>query len=397
MKVSVIVPVYNVGSYIYQCINSIINQTYTNIEIIIVIDGSTDDSSLICHSLAKNDPRIKIIEQKNLGLVSARKKGLEVSSGKYILNVDGDDWIDIKCVEILVNQVKENNVDIVVAGYFREFIGNLETLNQNIKPGVYKQNEYNKYIYPELISMKNFFKHGISTFSWGKLFKKNILENIQMVVPDEITIGEDTVVTYPAITASNSMAVIKDPIYFYRQRANSMLKRADEPEKELHKIKQMVMFLQSQLNLYSNFNFSQQLKDYLVALSIIRTGGYLKSDDLLNGIFQNDFILKDKNIVLYSTGSFGQQMYKKLMSSNYKIIGWIDEDTFESKAYGLPVIAIEKVSELRPDVIIVATLDSEIYKKISININENLKEKIPCIYPFLDKKLINLIYLTLTS
>jgi len=232
MKVSVIVPVYNVGSYIYQCINSIINQTYSNIEIIIVIDGSTDDSSLICHSLAKNDPRIKVIEQKNSGLVSARKKGLEESSGNYILNVDGDDWIDPNCVEILVNQVKINSVDIVVASYFREFIGNLEVIHQNIKPGVYRLEEYSNKIYPELISMKKLFKHGISTFSWGKLFKRDILNNIQMAVPNEITIGEDTVVTYPAITASNSISIIKDPLYFYRQRANSMLKIAGKPENE---------------------------------------------------------------------------------------------------------------------------------------------------------------------
>lgn len=397
MKVSVIVPVYNVGSYIYQCINSIINQTYSNIEIVIVIDGSTDDSSLICHSLAKNDPRIKVIEQKNSGLVSARKKGLEESSGDYILNVDGDDWIDPNCVETLVNQVIINSVDIVVAGYFREFIGNLEVISQNIKPGVYSREEYSNNIYPELISMKKLFKHGISTFSWGKLFKRDILQNIQMAVPNEITIGEDTVVTYPAITASNSISIIKDPLYFYRQRANSMLKTADKPEQELLKIRKMIDFLKKQLNIYTDYNFTEQIKDYLVALSIIRTGGYLKSRDLLDGIFHNNLLLKDKNIVLYSTGSFGQQMYKKLTSTGYKIIGWIDEDTFESKAFGLPVTPIENVSMLLPDIIIIATLDSELFEKISKNINRNLKEAIPCVYPSLNKKLIGQMYHSLTA
>jgi len=388
MKVSVIVPVYNVGSYIYQCINSIINQTYSNIEIIIVIDGSTDDSSLICHSLAKNDPRIKVIEQKNSGLVSARKKGLEESSGNYILNVDGDDWIDPNCVEILVNQVKINSVDIVVASYFREFIGNLEVIHQNIKPGVYRLEEYSNKIYPELISMKKLFKHGISTFSWGKLFKRDILNNIQMAVPNEITIGEDTVVTYPAITASNSISIIKDPLYFYRQRANSMLKIAGKPENELNKVKLMINFLERQLTEYTSFNFKDQLKEYLVALSIIRTGGYLNKEMPVSGIFNNNIDLNDKNIVLYSSGSFGQQMYKKLKASNYNIAGWIDEDTFESRAYGLPVMPISKVNELKPDLVIIATLDQHVFKKISSNINQCLEESILCIHPSLDNKLI---------
>ena len=388
MKVSVIVPVYNVGSYIYQCINSIINQTYSNIEIIIVIDGSTDDSSLICHSLAKNDPRIKVIEQKNSGLVSARKKGLEESSGNYILNVDGDDWIDPNCVEILVNQVKINSVDIVVASYFREFIGNLEVIHQNIKPGVYRLEEYSNKIYPELISMKKLFKHGISTFSWGKLFKRDILNNIQMAVPNEITIGEDTVVTYPAITASNSISIIKDPLYFYRQRANSMLKIAGKPENELNKVKLMINFLERQLTEYTSFNFKDQLKEYLVALSIIRTGGYLNKEMPISGIFNNNIDLNDKNIVLYSSGSFGQQMYKKLKASNYNIAGWIDEDTFESRAYGLPVMPISKVNELKPDLVIIATLDQHVFKKISSNINQCLEESILCIHPSLDNKLI---------
>ena len=387
MKVSVIVPVYNVGSYIYQCINSIINQTYTNIEIIIVIDGSTDDSSLICHSLAKNDSRIKLIEQKNSGLVSARKKGISVSTGEYILNVDGDDWIDSKCIEVLVKQVEEKDVDIVIASYYREFIGNLEIIDSNIKPGVYKRENYFKDLYPELISMNLFFRHGISTFSWGKLFKKDILYKIQMAVPNEITIGEDTVVTYPAITSSKSISVINDPIYFYRQRANSMLKIADEPEKELNKVKLMVKFLKKQLIKHTSFNFEDQLKEYLVALSIIRTGGCLNQEKLISGIF-NNINLKDKNIVLYSSGSFGQQMYKKLKECNYKIVGWIDEDTFESKAYGLPVVPISKVNKLKPDLIIIATLDQNVFKKITLNINKYIEESIPCIYPSLENKLI---------
>ena len=388
MKVSVIVPIYNVGNYVYQCVTSIMNQTYTDIEIILVIDGATDDSGLICHSLAKSDSRIKIIEQENAGLVTARKKGLNLASGEYIFNLDGDDWIDSDCIEILMKQVFDHNVDIVIAGYQREFIGNLELIKPNIKAGVYNRKDYIHKIYPKLISMGTFFRHGISTFSWGKLFKKSILFDVQMSVPEQITIGEDTVVTYPAIAKSQSISIIEEPVYFYRQRAKSMLKVVEEPLKELNNIKFMIDFLQSQLNKNCDYDFKNQIKYYLVALSIIRTGAFLNYDNFITGIFQGEQII-DKKIVLYSSGAFGQNIYRRLVDGEFNIIGWVDEDTFESKAFGLPVIPIGDINKLNPDIIIIATLDREVYLSISSKINNLVKKHINCIYPILNERLIN--------
>ena len=99
ITVSIIVPIYNVASYLYQCVDSIVNQTYTDIEIILVNDGSSDESSMICHEFAKADSRITLIEKNNEGLVAARKSGLSIATGEYILNVDGDDWLVDDCGE----------------------------------------------------------------------------------------------------------------------------------------------------------------------------------------------------------------------------------------------------------------------------------------------------------
>lgn len=382
MKVSVIVPIYNVGSYIYQCVDSIMNQTYSNIEIILVIDGSTDDSALTCHGLAKNDKRIKVIEQPNAGLVAARKKGLESSTGEYILNVDGDDWIEPSCVELLMHQVLEHDAEIVIAGYYREFVGKHDVISPRLEEGLFKKDDYEQKIFPELISTKAFFSHGISTFSWGKLFKKSLLYDIQSEVPNQITVGEDTVVTYPAIVASRSIAVIHDPVYFYRQRAKSMLKVIDEPLKELESIKFMVNYLQEQLIRYSSYNFQEQIKNYIVALSIIRTGCCLDYDNFMEGIFPSDNFL-DKKIILYSSGSFGQQIFYQLTNKKFNVIGWVDEDTFESNIYGLPVISIESIKELKPDIIIVATLDDQVYHDIYRKINHFVCDKIDIISPSL--------------
>lgn len=387
MKVSIIVPIYNVGSYVFQCVTSLINQTYSNIEIILVIDGATDDSALTCHGLAKNDSRIKIVEQNNGGLVSARKKGLDLATGEFILNVDGDDWIDSNCVELLVDQVLKYDVDVVIAGYYREFVGNLEVITPNFSQRVYKKEEYANSLYPELISSQTFFKHGISTFSWGKLFRKSLIDDFQFAVPNQITIGEDTVVTYPTIVASNSISIIHDPIYFYRQRAQSMLKMSEKPFKELINIRFMVNFLEKQLQECSNYNFSHQIRDYIVALSVIRTGACLDHDSFIEGVFREQ--IKNKKIVLYSSGSFGQQIFSHLKKNQYNLAGWVDEDTFESNAYGLPVISIDEIKEIQPDIIIIATLDQKVFMEISLKINSIVGKKITCIYPTLEKDLID--------
>ena len=117
-KISVIVPIYNVAQYLKECIQSIVVQTYKNLEIILVNDGSTDDSGEICDLYAQNDERIIVIHKKNGGLVSARKAGLDVASGEYVGFVDGDDYIAPTFYEVLLNEIVQSNADFVHTGYF---------------------------------------------------------------------------------------------------------------------------------------------------------------------------------------------------------------------------------------------------------------------------------------
>ena len=112
--ISVVVPVYNVEKYLEQCVNSIINQTYDNLEIILVNDGSKDKSPYLCDELAKKDSRISVIHKENGGPAETRNVGTEKASGEYIAFVDSDDWIHPKYIEILYNNLKENNAEISI-------------------------------------------------------------------------------------------------------------------------------------------------------------------------------------------------------------------------------------------------------------------------------------------
>ena len=119
MKISIIIPVYNVEGYLVECLNSVVNQTYRDIEIIIVNDGSTDSSFSIIQQYQLQDERIKIINQENQGLSAARNAGIKKVSGEYIWFVDSDDYITIDACEKIVEKLKQNNYDLLIVGRFR--------------------------------------------------------------------------------------------------------------------------------------------------------------------------------------------------------------------------------------------------------------------------------------
>ena len=124
LLVSVIIPVYNVSRYLPQCFESVISQTYRNLEIIVIDDGSTDDSGSICDQYAEKDDRIHVIHTDNRGLASARNLGLENVSGKYILFIDSDDWIEPQTIETFIGAALKTEADIVIARYCSEYMYN---------------------------------------------------------------------------------------------------------------------------------------------------------------------------------------------------------------------------------------------------------------------------------
>jgi glycosyltransferase involved in cell wall biosynthesis len=205
--ISIIVPAYNVENFLPSCIESIITQTYSNFELIIVNDGSTDSSGDICNSFAKNDDRIKVIHQENKGLVKARQSGLQLASGKYILYIDGDDYVESRFCELLIKETYNFDADIVIGGYIRNYRGRMITVNNILPAGRYENGEIEK-IWDKMIFTGDFFSHGISTYSWGKLFKRDILIPIQMAIPSNITIGEDAACVYPFISKSSKLVIM---------------------------------------------------------------------------------------------------------------------------------------------------------------------------------------------
>ena len=361
--ISVIVPIYNIERYVGFCIESIINQTYKNLEIILVDDGSRDKSSEICDLYAKKDKRIKVIHKSNGGLVSARKSGLQESNGDYISNVDGDDWIAPDFIENLYSAIEKADADAVCAGHSRDLFSKSECFFNCVSSGVYEGEELKK-LWENMISCDEFYRPGITTYVWNKLFKREILVPIQMEVDNRISIGEDGAVTYPYLLKCKKIAVIENASYHYRQREDSMLKQKTGFIDEARKLK----YLYDYLNRWSegNEHLQRQVTDYVLSIAIMRSGGRLPQDTF--STFDKAYYGKD--VVIYSAGTFGQQLVNRFKESMHcNVAAWVDDDYWEYRRCCLDVDPVESVTSVSFDYILTATVDSVTAASITQRLN----------------------------
>ena len=217
-KITVVVPVYNVENYLRKCLDSIIAQTYKNIEIIVVNDGSTDTSGEICKEFAEIDHRIIYIEQENAGLSAARNTGLENMSGDYVTFVDSDDWIELDYVETLYKKITQYQADIAVGNYYSfnesEGMFYFHILGDSYYEKVYDNISIFENLY-ESQEMKNF----ALISAWGKLYKARLFKQLRF---DVGKLGEDGYLNQKIYLLAEKIVYIHRGIYSYRIRNNSL-------------------------------------------------------------------------------------------------------------------------------------------------------------------------------
>jgi glycosyltransferase involved in cell wall biosynthesis len=355
--VSIIIPIYNSEAFLDKCIQSALNQSYKNIEVILVNDGSIDSSGEMCDNYAFIDNRVKVIHKNNGGLVSSRKTGLIASTGEYILYIDGDDWIELDLIEYYVKQIIEHNADVVVSSHIVNLEGREDILINSLPSGVYNKEQLKSIIYPKMMYTGKFSQFGIFSYSWGKLYKKELLLKNQLKVNENITIGEDALCLYPTLLDANMLVILEQPGYHYRQRADSLIKT-------LRKID--ISKMQKVYNDFKDIFFDKgvldimlpQLQYYLLSLLIINTEG--PNIDNITDLYPFNKIESKKGLVIYGGGTFGQHMYKKIINNkSYNILAWIDEKYKHYSKLNLPVTGFNKIKSLKYDAIIIALMDED--------------------------------------
>lgn len=211
--ITVVVPVYNIEQYIDRCVQSIVEQTYSSLEIILVDDGSTDKSNILCDKWAQKDKRIRVLHKKNGGLSSARNAGIDVAHGSYITFVDGDDYIEPNMYETMLSELKKHKADIVCAGRFTH-IGEKQIKEE------YTIETASEYSNAKAVE-KVLYNSEIDVAAWDKLYKIEIFDNLRYPIG---IINEDAAIIFQVLYRANKIVHCGKPLYHYVYRTNSISK-----------------------------------------------------------------------------------------------------------------------------------------------------------------------------
>lgn len=354
--ISVIVPIFNVEMYLHQCVDSIVAQSYTNLEIILVDDGSTDNSASICDEYAVKDKRVRVIHKPNEGLVRARKDGLMIAGGDFIAYVDGDDWIEPSMIKRLYDTMVEEKVDLTMCGRYEDTGDVHKPVYHGIQEGRYDKQALIRKVYPNMIVNGAFFEWGLFPGVWDKLFKREKLEKFQMIVEDCVTMGEDAVCTYPCLLNADSIYVIHECLYHYRQTRLSMVKRKEDKDTQRKRFR---VLYNSGLKIFERYkdiyDLREQWKEYLLFLMVPRAEELFIGIEKLNYLFPFKNVKKGSNIILYGMGIFGQNLYRYIERTGFcNVLICVDKNYEELRKQGVAAEAPDAIINYEYDAIVVA-------------------------------------------
>lgn len=214
---SIIVPIFRVEKHLDKCVQSILAQTYKDLEIILVDDGSDDGCPAMCDAYAKTDSRIRVVHKKNGGLSDARNAGLEIATGEYIAFADSDDYVHPQMYEAMVSVMeKEQNVDMVVCP-FQKVDEDEDDANEKVS---LTEKKYHVLKHEEVITQMFKENYEMYIVAWDKVFRKTMWENLRFPVG---RIHEDQFTTYKPLYESGKVGVMEDALYYYRIRKNSIM------------------------------------------------------------------------------------------------------------------------------------------------------------------------------
>lgn len=270
-KVSIIVPVYNAEKYLEQCVNSIFKQTYTNLDIVLVDDGSKDKSLKMCNDYAREDSRVQVIHKENGGLMSAWMTGVENTKGDYLVFLDSDDWIEPVMISDLVEHLCGNVKEIICSNYFIEKKEQSIPVKQSMKPGTYDRQALEKELFPEILGNE---VRRIHCSRCMKLISKELITDNMKYGNPKITMGEDLNIMLPAMLDAERMVILEEGYYYhYRFVDASMVHKYNsvlaEKTKELYHTLKSIIEIKAR-NVEERTMYLEGLKkEYIVLLFFV--------------------------------------------------------------------------------------------------------------------------------
>ena len=356
--VSVVVPVFNAEYFLVECVESIINQTYKYLEIILVNDGSTDHSLKICNQYAQKDKRVTVINQQNKGVVPARKQGIKNAHGKYIAFIDSDDYIAQEYMETMLNNI--GDADLVTSSLI---VGN-RVWEDAIDDGTYDISKTTEVV-RNLIYKEGFSCNGFVTSMSNKLFKTDIAKRVIDTVDEHVYYGEDAEFVYKYILNCKSVVITKYKGYFYRENSSSITHVVHDDF--LISVNRMYLSLKKDFEKspYRDILMPQLEKWIAMHIKIApEKMGFGFSN--INYVIPCKAKICNKKIVVYGAGNVGKdyirQIQKEYLCEDYI---WVDKGyALKDNYMGVEVQPIIKMMDYKFDYVIVAVNNEKVMAEI---------------------------------
>ncbi len=360
--VSIVIPVYNLEKYLKKCIDSAINQSYINIEIILVDDGSTDESGRICDYYAGVDSRVKVIHKKNGGLVSTRKEGLASSKGKYIVPLDADDWIESDMLRSMIKIMDKNKIELAQCGLQWEYSdGTSIDANDLLPEGEYDLTQKESRLYKNLFTKEaDLAVNGMRLNICSCIFEKELMIKAQGLIDDNLANGEDDACFFAAILQAKKFYKFKHAYYHSLVRHGSMSRN-----QQMFDVKQVFIIEDIVRPILNRHKFSEVLKPmfnrYLFNLfNMYSQWSWKVGYDRLY-LFDSEKIPAKTKIVIYGAGVVGQSYYLWL-SDKYNVVAWIDKK--KNFVHGQKIDRVEVLKNISYDYIFIAVKGKKTVEEI---------------------------------
>lgn len=362
-NLTVIIPLYNTEQYIEQCLNSVLQQSLKNIEIIVVDDGSTDQSAKICEQFEKNDQRVRVIHQENKGLSGARYAGLKACRTKYVTFVDADDFI-LEESYVYASAYMEQGIDMIffeIARYFDEH--NIKIAKHLLTAGFYDRDRIERDVYPMLIWNLEKNIPGIECSQCVRITKKELLIKMYEDIDIDLFYGEDTAISYPLYKKISTMQVVPYCYYMHRQRNIECASYI----KSNAFLRETYLLYEHLLNEFclsdEETMFRRQIEYFFIYATQLKKIKYNDFYDNNRFLFPFDKVSYKRKIILYGAGEMGHVFYKQLKKIKYcHDILWVDRN-----AEYMNDDRIHSVSEIKSyvfDYVVIAIENKEICKSV---------------------------------
>lgn len=369
--VSVVVPVYNTQDYLEECLDSILNQTYANLEIILVDDGSTDRAGQICDEYAKKDARVRVYHQENSGAARARKIGIQQAKGKYICFVDSDDIIKNTMIEYFVSMI--GDADMITAGCDCERVdGSVFTRFDAFAEGTYRTEAHINYLIQNMIVFGNDGKDGFLPFLVTKMYRTEIVKAAVKSIDEKIIYAEDRDLLFRCILRCKSIVVAKDTFYFYRATQGSIMRSTNK--NFMHDLNALYLSLERE------FIESQQRESLIYQLQsfirsriywVTRIMGFSLETRTVEYIFPYTNLLENKRYVLYGAGAVGMDYYRQVKNSTEgKLVLWVDRQWEKYTDSRFNVKPVEELQSMEFDCVLIAVKRKELADSIKLELLE---------------------------